>query len=219
MAFHGDLQKRHMFSDTKPIRLALGREAALSTGAPQHTPRGKPVRSPGDSGSSVSTRRAPASSDPTAPFPHPEARTPAQLGGIRASRGGKTNERVLTEHSHPSDLTFRPGAGRAQQRGKATLDSTWHGDAKARKDTLQRSRHHSQGARPAEKQRWTRRPEDPRSRHGGRPGHAGRRGSSRGCWRPGGHTPDGLPQQGSVRGCRSDCWSAALSAQSPHLSS
>lgn len=38
-------------------------------------PWGKPVRSPGDSGSSASTRTAPASSDPTAPFPHPETRT------------------------------------------------------------------------------------------------------------------------------------------------
>ena len=58
------------------------------------------------------------------------------------------------EHSHPSVLTFRPGAGagRAQQRRKAALDSMWHGDARARKDTVQKSRHHSQGARSAEKQ-------------------------------------------------------------------
>lgn len=73
------------------------------------------------------------------------------------------------EHSHPSVLTFRPGAGAgwAQQRGKAALDSMWHGDARARKDTLQKSWHHSQGARSAEKQHWTRRPEDPSSSCGG----------------------------------------------------
>ena len=41
MAFHGDLQRRHTLGDTKPIRLALGRGASPSRGAPQHAPLGK----------------------------------------------------------------------------------------------------------------------------------------------------------------------------------
>lgn len=186
--------------------------------APQHP--GKAVRGPGDSGSSVSTRRAPASSDLAAPFPHPEARTPAQLGGSGGLRGGKTNERVLTEHPHPSGLPLGQGrAGTAE--GKATLDSLRGTEApRPGRATLQRSRHPPQGARPAEKQRWTRRPEDPRQGVGA--GHAGA-GSSRevlASGRP--HTRRSPPAREFGEGAyhaQGFISPSGLSAQSPHLSS
>lgn len=60
----------------------------------------------------------------------------------------------------PSDLTFRSAAGRAERRGKAALDSTWHGDTKARKETRQKNKVSRETAR-------TRRPEDPSSSRGG----------------------------------------------------
>ena len=59
----------------------------------------------------------------------------------------------------PSDLTFRSAAGTAERRGKAALDSTWHGDTKARKGTQQ-----SQVSRETAR---TSRPGDPSSSRGG----------------------------------------------------
>lgn len=60
----------------------------------------------------------------------------------------------------PSDLTFRSAAGQARRRGKAALDSTRHGDTKARKETRQKSQVSRETA-------WTRRPEDPSPSRGG----------------------------------------------------
>ena len=60
----------------------------------------------------------------------------------------------------PSDLTFRSAVGWAERRVKAALDSTWHGNTKARKETRQETQVSRETA-------WTRRPEDPNSSRGG----------------------------------------------------
>lgn len=154
MAFHGDLQKRHMFSDTKPIRLALGGRRPSAQG-PHSTHPGKAREV---TWGQWQFRKHPQSVPAqTQQHPsHPEVVDPSTAGGIRL-QGRKTNERVLTEHSHLPRLNLQ-----ARGRAKPAERQGHPGQHVARgrqgqEGHLQRSRHHSQGARPAEKQRWTRR--------------------------------------------------------------